>query len=429
MKRKAGTFLVVVSLMAVFIPFKIFGYVMPYVVLGVVMIYCPFKVIYQRFFLIVFFVLSYVFIWGVFSIDFVFFNGLVSLLTWSGFIAALIVPRDFFYDVELNRVWRWVAPLTLVELLAGYSQALFGYSQTGGFDGSAGDYVEGTIHLPFESSLSFSNPMFAVGLLILISYAVVHFHAYKSQTSKATLTFLVLLLLLCSVTHITFMATLSFLVAYILVNRKKLINIKFVAVLCILVLFFMVLSFVMPRNFNGILLALSDGSFFYSYKMIAWQQTFSELDFFLGFGPGQLASKSAFISSGLMHDGEISIFNESNMSVSFRSVMEPLWSFMNMDFRTPGSSQTPFSSWLGLVSEFGMLTFIPFYLVLREGALALRYSDGEIKGYQFSVIGLSLTVILIGYQDLYWESPQIMFAFLITVKFMLSKIHKCNVSY
>ncbi len=423
-KRKVGLFLLLASLISVFMPFKIVAYVLPYVLLTVVMVLCPLKVMFVRLFIMIISLVVYLSIWTVFYSDFILFNGLVSIFTWSGLLAALIIPSNIFSDVEFKNIWKWVVPISVLELLVGFSQALFGFSRTGGFDGSTGDYIEGTIHLPLESSLSFSNPMFAVGLLILITYVVVQQFHSKNKSVLWLLAPLILLLLLCSVTHITILAIFSFLIAYFLVHRRRLLSARTVLVLCLMPIFIAFLGFIMPRNFSNILNIFSDGAFFEGYKVLAWDYMFRELESPFGFGVGQLASKAAFMSSGLMHNGSISFFNDGNMSESFRQIIEPLWAFMNMDFKSPGSGQTPFSSWLGFISEFGVLAFIVIFLGLKKLLLVLSYEREGGRVYQYTLVALSLSIFLIGYQDLYWESPQIIFAFALTAKYMYSQVRK-----
>ena len=423
-KRKIGLFLILASLVTVFMPFKILAYVLPYVFLMITMLYCPLKVMFVRLSVVILILLIYLSILTVFSSDFILFNGLVSIFTWSGFLAALIIPSDIFSDVEFKNIWKWVLPISIVELLVGFSQALFGFSRTGGFDGSTGDYIEGTIHLPLASSLSFSNPMFAVGLLILIAYVIVREFNSANKPGIWLLAPLVLLLLLCSVTHVTILAFFSFVVSYFLVHRRRFLSAKSVLVLCLMPFFIMFLSVIMPRNFSNILNILNDGAFFEGYKILAWTSMFKELDSPFGFGAGQLASKAAFMSSGLMHKGSISFFNDGNMSESFRQIIEPLWAYMNMDFKTPGSGQTPFSSWLGFISEFGVLALIVIFISLKKVLFVLSHDKEDVRAYQYSLIALSFSIFLIGYQDLYWESPQVIFAFALTAKYMYSQIKK-----
>src|SRR5690606_13693093 len=56
----------------------------------------------------------------------------------------------------------------VIQAALGIVQALYGASLSGSFDIANGDYVEGTIHPWLPSGRSFSNPMFAANMAVML---------------------------------------------------------------------------------------------------------------------------------------------------------------------------------------------------------------------------------------------------------------------
>jgi len=114
--------------------------------------------------------------------DFQIASSFVSFMIWSGLIILMIFPynKSIQYTVIRKKLSTFAWSLLLIESILGIVQFVYRLIRIGSADLSTGDVVEGTFHPALDPELSFSNPMFSVGIsLLLIFYG-------KMQQEKET---------------------------------------------------------------------------------------------------------------------------------------------------------------------------------------------------------------------------------------------------
>ncbi len=135
--------------------------------------------------------------------DFAWGRALISIITFFAFIPIVVIPWRFLSGEWLMpRLLRWVRLIVILQASLGIVQALYGFLQTRSFDLGNGDYVEGTIHPALATESSFSNPMFAVNMTVLILFML------PSLLTQRKYLFVILfglvVLILASVVHVLF---------------------------------------------------------------------------------------------------------------------------------------------------------------------------------------------------------------------------------
>lgn len=374
--------------------------------------------------LLFWFVVFYIFLWFLASNSFSSYSAFLSLLTYSSIFVSILLSPSHLSGLDNNKNIGYMYGFVVFQVIVALIQLIYGLSKFGGFDGSTGDFVEGTIHLPLESSLSFSNPMFAVLMSVFLLYLLPF--VGNSGYRKVVLLFMVVVIFFSSVMHVTIFLFMAVLCSYVVVYRGSAVfslN-SFYLLLFFVILWIAFISY-MPKNFANIAGSWEVLAEFNSPKLVSWMMVFDDLENPLGYGPGQLSSKAAFMSSGLMHDGKIEFFNEQNMSRPFKEIMLPLWDLVNSIYDSPGSSQSPFSSWLAAFSEFGVLFLLCiFLLTLSTFSLVKKITCHKafiLRPYLFSFLSMLLFLFFIGFQDLYWETPQVMLISILLCKMQQSR--------
>ncbi|MNZ86823.1 hypothetical protein D3C78_1056600 [compost metagenome] len=264
--------------------------------------------------------------------------------------------------------------------------------------------------------------MFAAACSIMLIFLA----SYTKELSSRIIFCLAGLLstiILASVMHITIFLLASALLAYLLVyGKKSLLGPRTLFAGALLSFAILAMQIIMPSNFSNIQSSLAEFQQGESMKQKAWESVNQAEDIYLGYGPGQLASKAAFVASGLVQGGFVSNITNPEMSQIFIKTMLPLWNEMSDLYISAGSSQKPYSSWLSLYSEFGMAGVIALSLISIKYILSFRKSNShESKRAAFGCICIAIFVILIGYQDHYWETPQTMLLAVVLLKILRTK--------
>lgn len=413
---KALYYVFFIALIIAFSPFKIVAYAIPYILVLVFLIIHPLKSVFEKAVVFMFVSFSYIVLWKFLSADYMIFSGFLSLLTLSSYLIFFTVPSRYFFYVKGESLNKAFILILLIQIVVAIFQFVYGVSQTGTIDGSTGDFIEGTIDLPLASSRSFSNPMFAVAMAS-VTIAIIPTLS-KNLMMKVLIFCCFSVIIICSVMHVTIFLLISIIISYFIVYGFSILTLRNISLLLFIIIAIVAVNLLMPKNVGNISESYEVISNLEGYKQLAYIHAWKEVDNILGFGPGQLASKAAFISSGFMHGGSISIFNAENMSREFSLIMSPLWQQMNLEFISPGSSQTPFSSWLSILSEFGILAvFVCIYAVYKM-IKAKSYIKKGKEIYAFSFFTLGVFIFLIGFQDMYWETPQIMTLVILLMKYL-----------
>ncbi|MEM7114009.1 MAG: hypothetical protein AAF614_16360 [Chloroflexota bacterium] len=364
--------------------------------------------------------------------DFLLHSSFLSILTYSSFLVVLTIPHKFVANQALlDRMMEWVRWVVIIEALVGITQGIYGFTQTGRFDGANGDFVEGTIHLALAPELAFSNPMFAINMTFFLIALLPDLMLRRKGVIAIILGGIALIM--ASVIHVLMMLAAAGIIAVFLywpISLRQRMTPIVLAGLCVAI----TLSFFTLRN-NFLIVTvfaqrLLNGE---SYRSIAIKRAIYDLpnDYELyplvGLGPGQFSSRAGLIGTGLYFGGPVNPrplpLLPQGMSPSFEAYTLDLW--LAKTGRATGggggdtgSTNQPFLSWLSLYTEWGILVFFGIFLLvaylLIRVRLKVRTYPQRILAYSF---GTSLLLLLfLGAQENYWEIPQAILIGLIILK-------------
>jgi hypothetical protein len=362
-------------------------------------------------------------------------SALFSLFTFSAFIPLLIIPTRFLSGEWLMpRLQRWVRVIILLQASLGIVQAYYGFRRTGSFDLGNGDFVEGTIHPWLMAEASFSNPMFAVNMTFLLLFLL------PSLLTERKHLFVILLgifvLILASVVHVLLFlgvatALVFLLYAPVLLRRRS--GLLFMSVAAIAVVTALSL---LSTNFSGVgrifgwtTNAMTPRGMMFQSMVTQVIPKYPYMSLF-GFGQGQFSSRASLIGTGYYYGNfetprPLPLMSE-QFSEPFERYALPIWSAMYDRAGFWGSTHQPFFSWLTLYTEFGLVVCLFLLLLVCYLLMHIR-GRARTYGEQAMAIALSigiLFVVLLGFQENYWEVPQAIFPGLLILQVMYARFHE-----
>lgn len=363
-------------------------------------------------------------------------SAVISLITYGAWMVVFVIPNRVLCGSVLWQkmlvLVRWVI---LIEAVLGIIQACYGFIvHTGSFAGTNGDHVEGTIHPALASELSFSNPMFAINitlmLLAILPTVVV------DRKGKLPFILGLLSLILASVLHAIFLLGVAVALSIVL-YRPILLTRKSGIALALFIMIGVVFAFSFLGNATRLLAS------FYTLtvnaetpKSIVVIRAFREMPadipgiLLIGTGPGQFSSRAGLIGTGL-YFGNVSqpvslpLFSP-GMSDIFRDYVLDLWQFFPYPVGQRSSTTMPFFSWLSVYVEFGLLGFITcvgclVWLLLR---IQKRKGDIVVRLHHLAFGASAIFIFLLGIQENYWEVSQALL-----IGLMLMKVQFANLVY
>ena len=359
----------------------------------------------------------------------------LSCITYSSFYPLLFIQFDKLKsELLLDKIAKFSRSVFFIEGCIGVTQAVYGFSQTGSFDTSNGDFVEGTIHLPLNSELSFSNPMFSANMISLAVFLIIYY-LRKGSFSKGFLLLPGLFsIILASVLHQIALLIGSFILALFLIPNVKFgeINWNYIKKYIIygVVILLVPISILLRHNLNGLIeipkeIITNDSKNI--PKAIVTAHALFDLprdepaSVFFGLGPGQFSSRAALIMSGYYFGGPSNPktlpFIDSNVNeLADKYVISTLIRFHNVAYF--GSS---FYSILSVYTEFGLIgiLFVIIWIVIQILRGRRCIVQSKSRSTIFSVLGvfiLILFVFFLGVQVNYYEVVQAIFlSVLITI--------------
>ena len=416
-------------------PFNLMAYFAPFFFLLWVMLRSGSQIVVRNVVLITLSWLSILLFYKVIYRDFVVGNGMLAFLTYGSFFPLLAIPSKYLANRDLLwRMLRVVAAVVVLESTLGLVQAFYGTLQTGGFDLSNGDYVEGTIHPALITEGSFSNPMFAAIMATSLTFLLSYY--FISGRGKGALILGFFVFVLASVLHVIVFLLGGFVIAFLLFRPKWTLRGRRLKGIYILVIVLALMPvgmgyFLSSNVANLIPVAAQILSQRYPKTAVMFR-FYTEVpeDYaaaaapYIGLGPGQYASRASFMGTGMYFFGGPMSSKRSNipftaMSAPFELFVEDLWidALTNPAY---GSSSTakPQSSWNAVLSEFGLVGSALLLLIL--GAIMVkvkRHIRNETDRFWAFSFGTSLTFIfLLGFQENYWEVTQAIFIGLLLMK-------------
>lgn len=424
-----------------FLPFKSLAYFSPFIFLGLLFLLTDEKpriILRGIYFIIIITILFYIYYLAYDS--FVIQNYLLAILTYSSFYTFLFVDnKKIASDKLLQKMLEVSLVVFTFEAFYGLIQAIYGFYERGYFLGDSGDFVEGTIHPQLNTEAAFSNPMFAVNMVMLLLGVLVLMKLYKKNV-KISLILGVLSLLLASVIHVIIFLVIAVFITAIIFYKSELfqftfskINWSFSSFILVGVILIAVIALILDRKEQ--IVNLGDQYLLNEVpRAIVTNNFFSEIVpdneevIFIGLGPGQFSSRASLIGSGNYLggiDNPKSVPFLENKSSFFSDQYVIAQMEATADITYFGSSQQPFYSWLSVISEFGFIVFalvIGFIIYLLR-RLKITSSKSSNKRFLSAVTSTGIIFLfLLGMQENYYEIPQAIFIGILLLQVMYANV-------
>jgi len=410
-----------------FSPAKAIGQILPVVFLAGLIFYVrllPFQNI-KRFF-VVFAVYSAMgLVYSALDPGFLYLNFYAFFLTaGSTWVLFLNLDRVATKPV-LQKLASILVSVILFEAVYGLVQVGFNVMRRGTFDGDVGDALRGTIAPGFaESPGRAANVIFVLLLSSFLIFAMGVLPFKKAL--RISLAFIVgtVAWVLASVLHtiILFMAALCMTSLLFGIRRASERGPRFGkrgrAWVALAVILLGLGPLILPENFGNIpsyiqkTLEIHPEAYSPKARMIYF--TLNEIPennpvkWLVGTGPGQFCSRAALILTGEYLAGR-NIYVEPSIGPLTSKYVIPLLLLFSEEKMT-GSTLFPFSSWISLAVETGMLGIvIVIWAVSRGSRCFLRKGSSALPNLGFGAHVLMIYILLLGFQDNYWEFTQAVF--------------------
>lgn len=375
----------------------------------------------------------FIIISAIFNHDFIFQNAIISIITYGTFYIPFIVPSRYLRNSVLyQRIAIILLVVIALEAPIGITQATYGFLQNGTFDIANGDRVQGTINLSFSPSGNASNRIFATNmaftLLALVPYVFLLHKRHKGLFLVGTVA-----LVLASVVHILYLLIISTIFASLVYYRGAILKSKLQMSLLIFVVSIFVSGWLLlPNNMQLVQVQYQRIRDNQNPKIILLSRIINEVpkqyptSLIIGLGPGQFASRAGLIGTGMYFGGPLDPKPLPLISPSVTPAIDEylmdLWLWMVQLPRPAGSSLRPFSSWLAVLSEFGLIGFmlVAVYVCLIIIRQIPRDSYYRMWAFSFGVGVIFL--FLIGIQEFYWETTQMLLPGVLVLKVMHAQL-------
>lgn len=421
-----AVFLVV--LIGCFSPVKPLAYVLPLAATGWLALRAPGVVSGNRVAILVLVLTSLGVVYSLLASEFFLANYIVAIITYSAVIPLLVIPsRNLASKALLRQMLQAAAVMVSVQGVIGIMQAIYGVTQTGGLGGDNGDFVEGTIHPALAAERTFSNPMFATNMvLLLVALFAIPEMLTGRRRSGAMLG--ASALVLASVVHVLVFFVVAAFAALVLVPkamsekrkaspRGKIVGL--VAAVCVLAVV------ALPGNTSNIrrfaeeaidLDALEVPRAILLYRVFTELPDDAPLQPYIGLGPGHFSSRASLMTSGFYLGGPdaakgvpLAPMQATRLTVDYCISLFMVFADADADSKQIGSSQQPFFSILAIYTEVGGIG-LAFVLGTIGSLLAFARKRATVspEHYTLALVGVvGVTFIsLLGVQQLYWEVPQ-----------------------
>lgn len=351
----------------------------------------------------------------------------LAFITYSSFVV-LLIPNDFFEPSVFSRLQSFLFTFLSIQAVCAFIQAFYGYHEHRTLGEGNGDIVSGTMTMSVSNDISASNIMFVTAMIfiMLALYPVVSVR----RKGYFRLCAGVVGILLATVAHAMIFATIAILLALLLSatpRQLKTISGPLLAIVLLGIPFILLVpsAFVNAGPFARQFWRGESPKAELFREALAVIPDVAPQTPFVGVGPGQFASRAAMISTGrylgvrkkLKH---IPLVDSIVPRLTGRYEL-PLF-YENEAHRYFGSTQTPFSSWVSVSTEFGfvfmcLLTLAVGFMVFRL-AITARSVTSLCRKEFFSLIAAIIFAFLLGFQENYWEMPQTIFVGLLLMRFL-----------
>jgi hypothetical protein len=413
----------IVAMILCWLPIPLIGYAVPPLCLLVYSLFSGDGAPIKRFLILTGLAFALVLIWDALEPFFLFQNGAIAYITYNMWIclACFITVKDLS-SREIDRVEKPILWMVLLQACVGIAQAAYGFTQTGTLDFGNGDYVRGTLSLSLDPIASFANPTYAANLSVLLLAVLRRAWVLRGSANKWRIVVLLmgtLSLILSSVVHILGMLVAGLLVAWLLMLPKKKLLTSVVALASIAILAALVYN-ILNRNVAGLprfaasFLDETPRGRLIQRLFVAMPEEYPLMPV-IGLGPGQFCSRAGLIAGGVFFGGprdrtrSIPLIDPELTDPLNRYHLD-LW-YSSFGSQYDGSNYRPFSSWISVYSEFGLVGFLLACLFVVRLLLRARRWRATREGAAMAFVFTTgvLLMFFLGFQENYWEVPQALF--------------------
>lgn len=407
-----------VSLILCWLPFKWAGYVAPLFCLTWVIAAGRSGEVFRRTVWAGLALLGWVAVYWLCSERFEFSSGLLFVITHGSLALIWLFPgRELRNRELLSRMTSQAYKMVLLQGLFGILQGVYGYTLKGTFDRDNGDIVQGTLYPFFHSAGSFANPMYGASMTLMLLSLVQDARWRKLYVTAVVIGSMALVL--ASVVHQILFLLLAWALAYLLVRPplpKKWGPWLSIALLAVLIPSLSLL--LLPGNLSTIRQMTEDFLQGRSPRSLVLLRVLREMPDrypqlpLVGVGPGQFSSRAALMNTGMFFGTPRAPKDYSPILQNV--VPEPMADYLlhtwvaNDGNRYYGSTQKPFFSWLSLYAETGLAGTMLLAATVLAALTRLSRSQADSMGRTRAFVCASMIwfLVLLGFQENYWEVPQ-----------------------
>ena len=419
----------IIAVLAAWAPSKLLPYLVPFFGLSWLILWGRKRIFMYRLILLGVVWVASITIGVISNRDFVLQNAIISFVTYGTFYIPFIVPSRYLYNPVLYQKIAFVLLIVIaLEAPIGIAQATYGFLQNGTFDIANGDRVQGTINLSFSPSGNASNRIFATNMALALIAVVPYIFLFRKWRKWLFLAGAAALVL-ASVVHILYFLIISMVLALLVYHPEALLKSRRqISLLITIVLIFMCAWFLLPNNMQLVQTHFQQIRNNQNPKMILLSRIINEVpkqypaSLIIGLGPGQFASRAGLISTGMYFGGPLDPkplpLISPSVTPAIGDYLMDLWLWVVQLKRPAGSSLRPFSSWLAMLSEFGLMGFmliaICVWIIITRKVPRGSYD----RMWAFSFVTGVTFLFLIGIQEFYWETPQMLLPGVLALKAM-----------
>lgn len=410
-------------LIGCFLPAKSIGYALPFAFFAWMAAKAPHAIRWNRVVAILIVVAVLPLIYVVIDDEFLIVNYLLAVVTYSSFLPIAVLDGRQLESPDL--VERLAVPtswMIALQGVIGVIQALAGEIEGGSFGGGNGDRVQGTIHLSLQPESSFSNPMFATNITLMLLVCLAVPSLLKAGVRRRLLVGVVALVL-ASVVHVLIFAALALVVALIVIETTRGRGTGSYRNLVIGGLLAGALTYAaLPdnvANISGMTNAVIDFDALSVPRAIMLYRVATELPDeapyqpYVGLGPGQFSSRASLIASGLYLGGANDpqappFLTPQATRLAADYCLSLLIAYADQG-EVIGSTHQPFFSVLSVYTELGALGLVLVgWVVVRIVRRARQRAAADPTTRYRSVLFVAgvVFVAMLGLQENYWEVPQ-----------------------
>jgi hypothetical protein len=372
--------------------------------------------------------------WLIYRQEFSFANYYLFFVTSSSFLILFFDFRPIISDSLLERLGQITLVFIFLESLLGIYQATIIYLRSGTFDGSAGDFVWGTLAPSFNTAYAGRGPSFVLLITTLLLFSIAAFR--RRWTMKYLIAYGTVLVawLLSSLMHSYLYFAIAAALALLTLVRVNVVkkapstrssrrrgkSYGGLVVLAATIFLAILLPQVLPKNTAKIEYALReafnlspDAKFLKNraiYDTIFALPGDAAIQPLIGLGPGQYASRAALMASGQYLSRPIPGLPE-HISKFTESYILPHLNVIRSSLHLPSSS------WLAIYGEFGVLGLVlAIFVVIKAILFFRRHRSRQFRMLNLMMLILIYYLVLMSFQNIYLEYTQAIFPAILSSK-------------